>query len=73
MDVRCPISLFTSVTTCVDMPEHMKAISHAQVLRSVPEIDFSHLLSYGEVSVNYMLLKGYHASSQMLKSGSSLC
>ena len=48
MDVRCPISLFTSVTTCVDMPEHVKAISHARVLRSVgefPEIDFSHLLS----------------------------
>ena len=62
MDVRCSILLFTSVTNCVDMPEHMKAISHAGVLRSVGEFheSFFHDLSYGEASVCCMLLEGNH-------------
>ena len=66
LDLSCSSSFFTSVTNCVDMPEHTKVISHAGVPRSDGEfLEMCFLyLSYGKVSVCYLLLNGSHTQSR---------
>ena len=66
LDSLCFSSYFTIVTACVVMPEHTKVISHAGVLRSDGEcLEMSFLfLSYGKVSVCYLLLDGSHIQSR---------
>ena len=65
LDLLCFSSYFTIVTTCVVMPEHTKVISHAGVPRSDGEFleMFFLYLSYGKVSVCYLLLNGSHTQS----------
>ena len=75
LDVSCASSFFTSVTNCVDMPEHMKAISHAGVLRSAGELHetfFPNLFSYGAASICCMVLEAYHIRLRTPKAGASL-
>ena len=61
----CFSSYFAIVTACVVMPEHTKVISHAGVPRSDGEfLEMCVLyLSYGKVSVCYLLLDGSHTQS----------
>ena len=66
LDLLCFNSYFTIVTTCVVMPEHTKVISHAGVPRSDGEfLEMCFLyLSYGKVSVCYLLSNGSHTQSR---------
>ena len=66
LDSLCFSSYFTIVTTCVVMPEHTKVISHAGVPRSDGEfLEMCSLyLSYGKVSVCYLLSNGSHTQSR---------